>query len=117
MKRVVVMQDGFIYRDVLTDKPSVTVGRNPENDIQIDNKVVSGVHLRLTLSPELLVEDLGSTNGTLVNGVKIDKPTPFNFGKMISIVRYQIYVLDEKKQQEKGGSGESTWKVDSPPSS
>lgn len=113
MKRVVVMQDGFIYRDVLTDQPSVTVGRNPENDIQIDNKVVSGVHLRITLVPDLLVEDLGSTNGTTVNGVKIDQPTPLTFGKMISIVSYQIYVLDGRKDPA-GNGGERTWKVDTP---
>lgn len=111
MKRVVVMQDGFIYRDVLTDKPSVTVGRNAENDIQIDNKVVSGVHLRLTLSPELLVEDLGSTNGTLVNGQRISGPTPLSFGKVVTIVRFQIYVLDEKKNAGPAGSGETTLKV------
>ncbi|MBS4097947.1 MAG: FHA domain-containing protein [Sulfuricella sp.] len=113
MKRVVVMQDGFIYRDVLTDQPSVTVGRNPECDIQIDNKVVSGVHLCITLAPELSVEDLGSTNGTMVNGVKIDQPTPLTFGKMITIVRYQIYVLDGKKD-EAGQAGEKTWKVETP---
>lgn len=97
MKRIVVMLDGFIQRDVLTDKAEVTIGRNAENDVQIDNAAVSGVHARLTLAPELLVEDLGSTNGTLVGGARIDKPTPIHLGTAISIVRYLVYVLDGHK--------------------
>jgi pSer/pThr/pTyr-binding forkhead associated (FHA) protein len=97
MKRIVVMLDGFIQRDILTDKAEVTIGRNAENDVQIDNAAVSGVHARLTLSPELLVEDLGSTNGTLVGGAKIAKPTPIHLGTPIAIVRYLVYVLDGHK--------------------
>jgi pSer/pThr/pTyr-binding forkhead associated (FHA) protein len=105
MKRIVVMLDGFIQRDLLTDKAEVTIGRNAENDIQIDNLSVSGVHAKITLSPELIVEDLGSTNGTLVGGTKIDKPTPLRIGTAIAIVRYLVYVLDEHKKE--GGSSQA----------
>lgn len=99
MKRIVVMLDGFIQRDVLTDKAAVTVGRNAENDIQIDDVAVSGVHARITLSPTLLIEDLGSTNGTLVGGVKIEQPTPLHIGTAITLVRYLVYVLDEQRKE------------------
>ena len=50
-----------------------TMGRAAQADFIVDAALVSRVHCRLTLSPanELTIEDLGSTNGTFVNGKKI----------------------------------------------
>ena len=110
MKRIVVMLDGFIQRDLLTDKAEVTIGRNADNDIQIDSPSVSGVHAKITLSPKLLVEDLDSTNGTAVGGSKITHPTPIHIGTPIAILRYLVYVLDEHKKED-GATLERTLKV------
>lgn len=53
----------------------VVIGRSPSSDIVIDEPYVSSTHARLTLQgPALVLEDLGSTNGTLVNGHPIDQP-------------------------------------------
>lgn len=53
----------------------VVVGRSPSSDIVIDEPYVSSTHARLTLQgPALVLEDLGSTNGTMVNGHLIDQP-------------------------------------------
>lgn len=50
----------------------LTVGRSPQNDIVIDNKKVSSSHARFKiLNDEIILEDVGSTNGTYVNGEKI----------------------------------------------
>lgn len=51
----------------------ITVGRSPENDIVLEDKKVSAKHLALSRneSGETFVQDLGSTNGTLVNGKPI----------------------------------------------
>jgi len=50
----------------------LTVGRSPQNDIVIDNKNVSSNHARFKiLISEIILEDVGSTNGTYVNGEKI----------------------------------------------
>jgi len=50
----------------------LTVGRSPQNDIVIDNKKVSSSHARFKiLNNEIVLEDVGSTNGTYVNGEKI----------------------------------------------
>lgn len=47
----------------------VVIGRSPSSDIVIDEPFVSATHARLTLQgPALVLEDLGSKNGTLVNG-------------------------------------------------
>ena len=56
------------------DKEVLTIGRKPDNDIQIDNLAVSGNHAKvLTILNDSFIEDLGSTNGTLINGEKITK--------------------------------------------
>ncbi|ACU94060.1 FHA domain-containing protein [Cryptobacterium curtum DSM 15641] len=50
----------------------VIVGRNPGADIVIGASYVSGRHARFTLMGQnLFIEDLGSTNGTYVNGQRI----------------------------------------------
>ncbi|MFH1620045.1 MAG: FHA domain-containing protein, partial [bacterium] len=56
------------------DKTSFSVGRKSDNDIAIDHPAVSGHHCKIYLSGgTFFVEDLGSTNGTFVNGKKILK--------------------------------------------
>ncbi len=53
----------------------VVMGRSPSSDIVIDESFVSATHARYTLQgPALVLEDLQSTNGTLVNGHPIDQP-------------------------------------------
>ena len=52
-----------------------TVGRTARADFIIEAALVSRIHCRLTAdrSDQLVVEDLASTNGTLVNGRKVDR--------------------------------------------
>ena len=53
----------------------VVIGRAPSSDIVIDEPYVSSSHARFTLQgPALVLEDLGSTNGTMVNGHLIEQP-------------------------------------------
>ena len=53
----------------------VVIGRSPSSDIVVDEPYVSSSHARFTLQgPALVLEDLGSTNGTLVNGHLIEQP-------------------------------------------
>ncbi len=50
------------------------LGRKPHNDIQVDNLAVSGEHAAIiTILNDSFIEDLNSTNGTLVNGKPIKK--------------------------------------------
>ena len=53
-----------------------TVGRAPGAKFIIDAPLVSRLHCQLSASPtELIVEDLGSTNGTFVNERRVQKAT------------------------------------------
>jgi pSer/pThr/pTyr-binding forkhead associated (FHA) protein len=52
---------------------STTVGRHPDSDIFLDDVTVSRHHCRFSATMEALtVEDAGSTNGTYVNGERVD---------------------------------------------
>ena len=64
----------------------VVVGRSPSSDIVIDEPYVSATHSRFTIQgPALVLEDLGSTNGTMVNGHTIDQPVTLRDGDEVQV--------------------------------
>jgi pSer/pThr/pTyr-binding forkhead associated (FHA) protein len=66
--------DGLVLKEILLSKERTTIGRKPHNDIQIDNLAVSGEHaVIVTILADSFLEDLGSTNGTFVNGKTVKK--------------------------------------------
>src|SRR3970282_2888799 len=74
MAKLIMSLDGSVIREVPLDKERVTIGRKPQNDIQIENLAVSSEHACIvTILNDSFLEDLGSTNGTLVNGNPIKK--------------------------------------------
>ncbi len=69
-----------------------TVGRAQGADFIVDAALVSRVHCRLTFDAEGLgVEDLGSRNGTWVNGRKIAR-APLMSGDRLKIGRVEFFV-------------------------
>jgi len=64
----------------------VSIGRNDSNDIVVNESHVSGQHAELENSGrEVIIRDLGSTNGTFVNGRRLTSPTPLNTGDTIQL--------------------------------
>lgn len=71
----------------------VVIGRSPGADIVIGDDFVSGRHARVTPSGnEALLEDLGSTNGTLLNGQRISGAHALRPGDRIDIGAVKIKV-------------------------
>lgn len=71
----------------------LTVGRSPKADIVIGNEFVSTMHARISPTREgARIEDLGSTNGVLLNGVRITRPTDAGPGDVIAIGQVQLMV-------------------------
>jgi len=69
----------------------VTIGRAPGNDIRIDNLGVSRQHAALKLQEgRYVLEDLGSSNGTFVNGERVAGPRELADGDQITIVKHTI---------------------------
>jgi pSer/pThr/pTyr-binding forkhead associated (FHA) protein len=74
MPKLILSMDGLVLKEVELTKERTTIGRRPHNDIVIDNLAVSGEHaVLITILNDSFVEDLGSTNGTTVNGQPIKK--------------------------------------------
>ena len=72
-KLVVVMADNTAI-DVPLDRERITIGRRPDNDVCLPYPAVSGEHAAVvTILADSFLEDLGSTNGTLVNGKPVAK--------------------------------------------
>ena len=72
-KLVLFLPDGTT-RDVALNRERMAIGRRADNDICLPNLAVSGEHAAVvTILSDSFLEDLGSTNGTLVNGKPIAK--------------------------------------------
>lgn len=62
------------------------IGRSDEADIPIDDPYASEFHVRVAVRDgTVVVHDLGSTNGTYVNGRRITAPTPVGKGDTVQI--------------------------------
>lgn len=96
MPKLVVSIDGVIIKEVPLSKDRTTVGRRPYNDVVIDNLAVSGEHAAIVSAGAdgFGIEDLGSTNGTYVNGASVKKQR-LQHGDTIEIGKYKIRFLAE----------------------
>jgi pSer/pThr/pTyr-binding forkhead associated (FHA) protein len=71
----------------------VIVGRSPGADIVVGAGYVSGRHARFSLMGQnLFIEDLGSTNGTAVNGRTIQEPTALRNNDVVNVGDVSIKV-------------------------
>ena len=78
----------------------MVIGRKPECNIQLDEKMVSGQHAEITILPdEIHLKDLGSTNGTIVNGKEV-KETTLKTGDQVSIGNYKLIFVREHGETE-----------------
>ncbi|ODS95929.1 MAG: hypothetical protein ABS56_14605 [Lautropia sp. SCN 69-89] len=93
--RLLVSSGQSPLRVVRVLKECLTIGRRPYNDIALDDLTVSGEHALLrTRGTESVVHDLDSRNGTLVNGMPVDRRVLCD-GDVIDIGIYRLrYVLD-----------------------
>ncbi|MBE0698428.1 MAG: FHA domain-containing protein [Anaerolineaceae bacterium] len=73
---------------------TIVVGRDASCDIMIADRQVSRYHARLTLTEEgVLLEDLGSKNGTFYNGVRLEEPTILADGDLVQVSLVQHFVF------------------------
>ena len=102
MAQMILRHEGLPLRTYPIDRDCITVGRHPENDIELHDPVVSARHARLVRRPspyleghaDVLIEDRGSTNGTWVNGERVERAL-LGHGDVIRMGRHEFVYESE----------------------
>ncbi len=113
MLRITVSKAGDVPRTHVFEKREITVGRTPANDLVIAEPGVSSAHARILFTgSEITLVDLESTNGTFVNGARIQGP-------WILSPRDEVYICAHRIEFEiAAGTGvapHSTGRASAPP--
>lgn len=108
MAHLVISKEGEVLRRVPVLGNKLTIGRKSSNDIQIDNPLVSNEHAVIVSAEKYsYVADLGSTNGTRVNGNAIAKHL-LNDNDVIAIGDCHICYIAEKESGGKESESQKT---------
>lgn len=111
MSKLVLKYGNATLKEVFVGKSGVRIGRSPDNHIAIDNRSVSHHHAKVYegLDSRLLLEDLGSLNGTFVNGQRIQR-TNLRPGDRVTIGKHSLIVEDSREMD-----GFAMWKAPAQP--
>lgn len=102
---LLLQQDGASPRRIPLQPLPVTIGRTPPADLVLEGGTVSRRHCRLERSQDqVLVTDLGSTNGTFIDGVRVEGSVALRDGATLAIgahrLRYQRRTAEEAAEAE-----------------
>jgi len=104
MGQIIVMRDGMVERVHPLGRTNVTVGRLEYNDLVIDHPSISRAHVRLGFDGAgWFVEDLGSTNGTFLNGTRIER-NALTWGDRVRAGEYTLHFLPDDDGLATGGT-------------
>jgi len=106
MAKLILSLDNAFLSEHRLNKERTTIGRRTTNDIHINNLAVSGEHAAiLKMGNNFYVEDLNSTNGTLVNA-KAAKKQLLQHADLIELGKYQFKYINEtaSNNNSKGSS-------------
>ncbi len=97
MPKLILTLDGAVLREFPVDKERITIGRKPGNDVQLNDATVSGTHAAILKLQNVYVEDLASTNGTELNGKRVQKRM-LQHGDVIRIGQHRFEFVDAGAQ-------------------
>ena len=87
-------QTGLPIGKIFPLSPTTIIGRNPDNDVALNDNFLSGAHAQLQLQDdEWILEDMHSTNGTFINGFEVRAPTSINDGDIIRVGRVELKLV------------------------
>ncbi len=114
MAKLILSVDGQVLKEYTLSKERTLIGRKPHNDIQIDNLAVSGEHAAIiTILNDSFIEDLGSTNGTMVNGKPIKKHFLQN-NDVVEIGKHKLKYFNDVPAQATAADFEKTMIIRNP---
>ncbi len=115
MYKLIIQLDKDHVDELVIKRDVTTVGRRADNDIRLDDTTVSSHHAQFSAAGEkAYVEDLGSTNGTYVNGERI-KVQAVADGDVIVIGKHKITyrnLPEEAGVQASTESPDATMQID-----
>ncbi len=101
MNKITINHGTFQVDERILEHGVITLGRTTDNDVQMDDDTVSAHHAKIvTVFTASHVEDLGSTNGTFVNGKRVIKHT-LHSGDIITTGGYQIVFYSDQGAPKK----------------
>ena len=93
--KLIVSKDAQEIKQIHLERTVLTIGRKHINDLHLDEASVSGTHAKiLTVGNDSFIEDLQSTNGTFVNGNKIEK-SPLKDQDLVKIGNFELKYLSD----------------------
>lgn len=96
MAKILLFLENTLLAEYPLEKVTTHIGRRPNNDIHIDNLAVSGEHAAIVkMGQDYYIEDVGSTNGTTVNGDEIQKHL-LQHGDVIELGKHQLKFIVEE---------------------
>jgi pSer/pThr/pTyr-binding forkhead associated (FHA) protein len=112
MAKLILTFNKQVIREYSFDKDGITIGRNEENTIVIDNLAVSSFHARIDKAgSEYILTDLQSTNGTFVNDQKVASHK-LAHGDNIVIGKHVILFVDTEAEKIEGGDKDKKLPLD-----
>lgn len=100
MDKIVITKDSNIVKEVLLDRQRYTIGRDIDADIQLNDPSVSRHHAKLIRAyTDFFIEDLGSTNGTQLNGRTVKKHV-FKSEDQLTIGSFLLKFISEEEIEE-----------------
>ena len=102
-RRLIIQRGETVVQTAPLDRPVLTIGRTPDNDVTLSDTLVSRHHAEVRLEPQgVTITDLRSSNGSFVDGVRLppDQPRLLAHGARIQIgpflLTYQVGPADKK---------------------
>jgi pSer/pThr/pTyr-binding forkhead associated (FHA) protein len=101
MAKLILTFNKRVIQEYPFDKDSMTIGRKPENDIQIDNLAVSGHHAKIDKTGvRYILTDLQSTNGTYIKNQRVTSHT-LTHGDHIQIGKHVLLFQESMEEGAK----------------
>lgn len=97
---IIFQTDPLKGLDFALNKPRVSIGRDPNNDIVIDHIEVSRKHALIEVQDgQVTITDVGSLNGTFIDGVQISGATTVLPGQVIEVSEAIRFILAEQESK------------------
>lgn len=109
MAKIIVTLNDAILEELPLVKVRTNIGRRPTNDIHLDNLAISGEHATIVkMGSDYFIEDMDSTNGTLVNG-ETTKKQLLKDQDIIELGKYQLQFLNDASEVQSSFNASSAF--------